>query len=173
MIQALNKNSIRIKNENDRIELLKNLKNSYNKISSSPKLKLGSNNTNEENLIHKHDYLYNDIKLKPMNIDNLSFKEKGKKHFDYHPSLESNINFEFRDKYDNPKQRIDQLVDYYKEAGEKEQKYHFNPEIYSFYNKEQSDLLQKFSEKVRSVNLSKENPNYVIGNLNTYFRKTT
>lgn len=166
MMQALNQNSIKLKNENERLEIMKNLKNSYKKISISPKLKINSyrephpnSNSNLNNNLKQNA----NLNVGVIDKDNLPFPEKGKKHFNYHPSLESNVSLNFKDKYDNSRERIDQILNYYKEIGEKEHKYQFSPQIYSFYNKEQTDPLQKYSEKVRAMNLSKENPNYVLG----------
>lgn len=160
-MQALNNQSIKLKNENERFELLQNLKNSYNKVSSSPKLKLSNNN---DHSINKNNSYINEINSRVIDKNNLPFPEKGKKHFNYHPSLDSNVSLVFKDKYDDSKERIDQLVNFYKEISGKEQKYQYSPEIFSFYNKDQSDPLKKYSYKIRATNLSTENPNYVIGN---------
>jgi hypothetical protein len=161
MMQGLEKNSIKLKNENDRFELIENLKNSYNQISSSPKLKLRGNHP-----------IYNDSSLekqvkKTVDLENLPvILERGKKHFTNHPSQENNIELKFIDHYNNSNERIDQLMKYYIEIGDKEKNYLFSPEIHSFYNKEQSaDPINKYSQKVRAMNLSNENPNIQIRNL--------
>ncbi len=160
-MQALNKNSIKVKDENERFEIMNNLKNSYNKISSSPKLKL---NSYKEPILNSNSLQKENLNLNAIvDKENLPFPEKGKKHFNYHPSLESNVSLNFKDKYDNSKERIDQVLNYYNEIGEKEQKYLFPPQIHTYYNKEKIDPRKIYSEKVRAVNLSNENPNYVIG----------
>lgn len=159
MMQALNKNSIKLKNENEKSEIMENLKSSYKRISISPRLKINSYvEPKQTNSNFKE-------KLNSSAIDkeNLPFLEKGKKHFLYHPSLDSNVNLAFEDKYDNPKERISQMLNCYDEIGEKEKKYQYSPQIHSYHNKEPTDPLQKYSEKVRAMNLSNENPNYVVG----------
>jgi len=165
MMQALNKNSIKFKNENERFEILENIKNSYNKISISPKLKINSYIDPNSNRIHNSNEKNSNLNLSLVAIDkeNSLFPEKGKKHFNNHPSLDSNVNLNFKDKYNNSRERIDQVLNYYKEIGQKEHNYQYSPQIHSFYNKQQMDPLMKYSEKVRAMNLSNENPNYVIG----------
>ena len=162
-MQALNKNSIKLKNENEKFEIIENLKNSFNDISSSPNLKHDS--YNEPNLnpnYHNHKNLKKKLNS-GIDKDNLPFPEKGKKHFKNHPSLDSNVNLVFKEKFDNSKERINHVLNYYKEKCEKDHKYKYSPQIHYLYNKEQKDPLQKYSEKARAMNLSNENPNYNIG----------
>ena len=159
-MQAINKNSINFPSEYEKIEILQKLKNSYNDISSSPKLKLSGNSSkNIDDSLERKELKKNSVEL----LDPIL--ERGKKHYLNNSNLNNNINLVFKEKFKNSNERIDQLLNYYNEIGEKERKYHYSPEIHSFYNKEHIDGMLNICNNARGVNLSKENPNFKKGKL--------
>lgn len=147
MMQAVKGNSIKTKTDNEKSDILKNLQNSYDHLSSSPQLKLGgyvnSNHLQRINNTFDFDSEFN----------------KGKKHYTDNPNLQSNINLEFKENYNDPSERVDQFVNYYKEVGDKEKKYMYSPELYSFYNRDKADPSLRYNRNVRSLNYSMDHPN--------------
>lgn len=155
-MQALNNNSIKLKNENERSQIIEKIKDSYNKLSSSPKLKLGIIEPNEVGNSNK-----NSTEKQNENVD--SQHVRGKKHFNNHTGQLDNVNMQCKYNYNNTNERIDDIIDFYKKINEKELKYLYNPQMYSYYNKEQRDPLLKYSQRIRDMQLSSENPNNKVG----------
>ena len=63
-MQAINKNSINFPSEYEKIEILQKLKNSYNDISSSPKLKLSGNSSkNIDDSLERKELKKNSVEL--------------------------------------------------------------------------------------------------------------
>jgi hypothetical protein len=78
---------------------------------------------------------------------------RSRKHYQNHPNMVDNINFDYRDWYESPNERIDELINYYSKVGKQEKDYNFSPMLHSFYKKvsEDPEGHNKYSTKVRKT----------------------
>ena len=90
---------------------------------------------------------------------NLSYLDdlKGKKILPNHSNLHDNIIFDTQETK-TVGEHIDKLINYYSRVSEHERHYNHSPDLYSFYNRERVSPLQKYSKKVRHLDISPDNP---------------
>jgi hypothetical protein len=156
MLNAIGNNHIEFKHSNEKAQLVDQLKASLEVLNESPKIRLGiySNKENELNKNIKGNETTNAIPN--FQYDEVTFG-RGRKHFHNHPGMQSNIDLTFQQNFTSPKEKIDQLINYYLDSSKKEKTYNYSPDLYTLYNKEKLDPTIKYSDKVRHVNVSKGN----------------
>lgn len=152
MLNAISNNKLEIKRAQEKEKIVEKLKNSLETLAESPKMKLGIYASNGSNKFSDDNY---------NNNSSLRFDEvtqgRGRRHFHFHPGMQDNVSFEFRENFASNKERIDQFVDHYLSANKQEKIYNFSPNMYAYYNKEKVDPTIKYSDKVRHQNVSPGN----------------
>lgn len=156
MLNAIDNNHIKFKNVYEKDNIVDQLKSSLEILNESPKIKIGFySKQNDSNEVKEITNKINDHSLTPKH-DEVTFG-RGRKHFKVHPCMQSNISLTFKNNFANPKERIDQLIDYYIDSSKKEKSYNYSPSLYSLYNKEKVDPTVKYSDRIRHQNVSNGN----------------
>lgn len=154
MMNALDKNEVVLKNNTDKTKIIDSLKASLDNLNLSPKIKLNSERARHGlSVDNKQEF----------KIDEISYG-KERRHYNQHPNNFDNVKFDYKENYTSPNERIEELINYYAKIGEDDRNYKFNPQMHSFYKKEQLDPLIKYSKKIRHVDVSPDNPFHRYGN---------
>jgi hypothetical protein len=110
-------------------------------MNSSPKIKLSNNLSpiTSSNKINSYDPFMG-----------------GKKKFINHSNRHDNVIFDSKET--DTVEHIDRLMNYYSRLSDHERTYNHSPDLYDFYNRERVSPLQKYSSKVRHLDISPDNP---------------
>lgn len=159
MMNAIESGHIKFNQVSDKSKLMHQLKNSFEILTESPRIKLGVySKTSDTNLKSQNDNkIFNDNKLLSSTNNNEDTNCKGRKHFHNHPGMLSNIDLSFQNNLSNPKEKISQLINHYVNANKIEKTYNYSPELFALYNKDKIDPTLRYSDKVRHVNVSQGN----------------
>jgi hypothetical protein len=89
-------------------------------------------------------------------VNNIGLATKGKKILPNHSNLHDNISFDTKET--DTVEHIDRLMGYYSKLSEHERHYNHSPDLYDYFNRERVSPLQKYSKKVRHLDISADNP---------------
>lgn len=163
-MNALNTNNIPSNNGDEKTRIVDSLKKSIDNLNLSPKMKVNSfRNINIDT---------NGVSSNTFRVDEVTFG-KGRKHYGQHPNFVDNVKFDYKDYYDSPNDRIEELINFYTKIGDEDRKYRFNPELKDFYNKEKLDPLFKNPRKIKHMNVSQANINIRSGSITAFNTQTS
>jgi hypothetical protein len=81
----------------------------------------------------------------------------GKKHLYNHSNFHDNVVFDTQKSY-TQNENLEKVLDYYTHINKHERDYNFSPEMFSFYPREKAAPELRYGDKIRSLNMSPENP---------------